>query len=64
MIHEDDESGIAAVSQGIGDKGNFSQAVRTSIDRLLEIIYERGRLRGYQEALEVDKQVQILRGQK
>lgn len=61
MIHEDDQTGIDAVARGIVEKGKFSAAVHESISRLLEIIYERGRLRGYQEAVEVEKQIQVLR---
>jgi hypothetical protein len=60
MIHDDDKKALTDIANVLVEKIGERPAVRESVTRLLDLVYEKGQLRGMRSL--IDEQVAILRG--
>lgn len=56
-VHEKDKTSIDDVSRAFGDMlgAELRPSLREKVATLVELVYTKGRLRGYQEAVETSK---------
>lgn len=56
-VHEKDKESVDEAARGLALQAGYSPEIRERISLIVDLVYAKGRLRGYQEAVETSARV-------